>query len=420
MVIEVRTKSIVIVGGCLIDGTGREALQDGVVLVEGARIRAVGQKDAVTIPPEATILDGTGMTVLPGLVDAHVHLTGRRRGDTIGQYDWALHVVRASADAFNMLEHGVTAARCCGAPHTLAIKSGIKEGTIQGPRLVAAGAYISQTGGHGDIHHLPLKWVREMQVIVDGVSACRRAVRQQLRKGADFIKVMAGGGTSSQLDELECPQFSPDELKAMVYEAHAAGKRVAAHAHGLTPILHALACGVDVIEHGTAIDDEAARIVATSQRWIVRNCYTPIKAYEETKGFTERGRYTEWAFRRHKINYDHNKTTVKLGRERGCKQAVGSDVSGCEPYDDVAKTIKAFMDLGGYSALEAIACCTQTGAEVLGLNDHIGTLEPGKLADIVLVDGNPLDDILVLASKDNIRLVLQGGQPVISRGIPRS
>ncbi len=414
MVIEVGAKSIAILGGCLIDGTGREALQDGVVLVEGDRIRAVGQKESVTIPSEAKILDGTGMTILPGLIDAHVHLTGQRRGDTLGQYDWALHVVRASADAYNMLEHGVTAARCCGSPNTLAIKRGIEDGTIGGPRFVAAGAYISQTGGHGDIHHLPLAWVREMQVIADGVSACRRAVRQQLRKGADFIKVMAGGGTSSQLDELECPQFSPDELTAMVYEAHAAGKRVAAHAHGLIPIQHALACGVDVIEHGTALDDDTARIVATSQRWIVRNCYTPIKAYEETQGFTERGRYSEWALRRHKINYDCNKTTVKLARERGCKQAVGSDVTGCEPYDDVAKTIKAFMELGGYSAVEAIACCTQTGAEVLGLENHIGTLEPGKLADIIVVDGNPLDDILVLAPKENIRLVLKGGQSIIS------
>ena len=257
-------------------------------------------------------------------------------------------------------------------------------------------------------------------MIADGVSECRRAVRQQLRKVTDFNKVMAGGGTPPQLNELECPQLIPDELKAMVYEAHAAGKRVAAHAHCLIPIQHALVCGADVIEHRTASDDETARIVATSQRWIVRNCYTPIKAYEKTQGFTERGRYSEWAFRRHKINYDLNKTTVKLARERGCRQAVGSDVTGCEPYDDMAKTIKAFMDLGGYLALEAIACCTQTGSEVLGLENHIGTLEPRKIADIVIVDGNPLDDILIPALKENFRLVLQGWQPLIYRGVPHS
>lgn len=406
-----------IIGGLLIDGSGKEALRDGVVLLEGDRIREVGQKDDVSIPRGIKIIDGTDLTIMPGLVDAHVHLTGQRRGDTIGQYDQALHVVRAVSDANNMLEHGVTAARCCGSPYTLSIKRGIEEGTIKGPRFVAAGSYISQTFGHGDIHHLPIEWVKEIRVIADGVSECRRAVRQQLRNGADFIKVMAGGGTGSQLDELEFTQFSPDELKAMVYEAHAVGRMVAAHAHGVKPIKHALACGVDSIEHGTAIDEELARVVAESNRFIVRNSYTPIKAYEETKGFTEKGDYNEWAFKRHKINYEHNKTTVKLCRELGCKQAIGPDVSGCEPYDGIPKTIKAFIELGGYSALEAISCCTRTGSEVLGLDDRIGTLERGKLADILLVEGNPLEDVMVLAPKENIRFVMKGGHPSVVRGM---
>jgi imidazolonepropionase-like amidohydrolase len=416
-VVEIGKNVNAIIGNLLIDGTGKEALRDGVVIIEGDKISEVGQMDEVTIPQGIKIIDGTDMTIMPGLVDAHLHLTGRRRGDTIRQYDTTLHVVRAISDAYNMLEHGVTAARCCGSPYTLSIKRGIEEGTIKGPRFVAAGSYISQTFGHGDIHHLPIEWVKEMRVIADGVNECRRAVRQQLRNGADFIKVMAGGGTSSQLDELAYPQFSPEELKAMVYEAHAVGKMVAAHAHGLKPIKHALACGVDSIEHGTAIDEESARIVAESNRYIVRNCYTPIKAYEETKGFTKMGDYNEWSFRRHKINYEHNKTTVKLCREMGCKQAIGPDVTGCEPYDGIPKNIKAFMELGGYSALEALSCCTKTGSEVLGLDDRIGTLEKGKLADIIVVDGNPLEDVMVLTPKENIRLVMKGGQPFVTRGI---
>jgi len=406
-----------IIGSLLINGTQKEALRDGVVIIEGDRIREVGQRDEVTIPHGIKIFDGTGMTIMPGLIDAHVHLTGRRRGDTTGRYDTALSIARAISDAYNMLEHGVTAARCCGSPYTPSIKRAIEEGTIEGPRFMASGAFISQTSGHGDIHHLPLEWVRGIRVIADGVTECRRAVRERLRNGADFIKVMAGGGTSSQLDELEYPQFSPEELKAIVYEAHCVGKMVAAHAHGLTPIRHALACGVDSIEHGTAIDEEAALMAAESGRFIVRNCYTPIRAYEETKGFTEIGDYTEWAFRRHKINYEHNKTTVRLCREMGCKQAIGPDVTGCEPYDVIPKNMKAFMELGGYSAMEAISCCTKTGSEVMGLGDRIGTLERSKIADIMVVDGNPLEDVMVLAPKENIRLVMKGGKPVILRGI---
>ena len=401
----------------LIDGTGHEGLKDGIVHVDEGMIKQVGQKGDFTIPQGATIIDGSGLTALPGLVDAHIHLTGRRKNDGVGQYDSTLRVSRAIADAYNLLEHGVTAARCCGSPYTPGIKRAIDEGTIIGPRFVTAGAYISQTCGHGDVHHLPFNWVQQIRVIADGVSACRQAVRQQLRQGADFIKVMAGGGTSSQLDELEHPQFSSDELQAMVHEAHSAGKPIAAHAHGLTPIKHALRCGVDVIEHGTAIDEAAARTVVNSGRFIVRNCYTPIRVYEQTHAFTNQGEYSTWAFRRHKINYQHNQVSVKLCRQVGCKQAIGPDVTGCEPYDVIPQTMKAFMDLGGYTVLEAIACCTQTGSEVMGLNDNIGTLEKDKFADLILVAGNPRHNIMDLASKTNIRLVMKGGRVIINRDI---
>lgn len=412
-----KNNDLFILSELLIDGTGREAMQRGIVHIHAGKIKQVGQKGDFTIPRDATLIDGSGYTLLPGLIDAHIHLTGRRRKEGVGQYDSILRASRAIADAYNLLEHGVTAARCCGSPYTPGIKRAIEEGTIVGPRFVSAGAYISQTCGHGDVHHLPIPWAQQIRVIADGVPACRRAVRQQLRQGADFIKVMAGGGTSSQLDELEHPQFSVDELRAMVYEAHAVGKPIAAHAHGLIPIKHALDCGVDVIEHGTAINEAAAQQVVDTGRYIVRNCYTPIRVYEQTQGFTDQGGYSDWAFRRHKINYHHNQVSVKLCRQKGCKQAIGPDVTGCEPYDVIPKTMKAFMELGGYSGLEVISCCTQTGSEVMGLSDLIGTLEPGKVADLILVDGNPLNDVMVLAPKKNIRLVMKGGKIMINRNI---
>ena len=411
---------IVILSDLLIDGAGREAMHGGIVHIKSGKIQQVGQRGDFTMPRGATLVDGSGFTLLPGLIDAHIHLTGRRRKDWVGQYDTVLRTSRAIADAYNLLEHGVTAARCCGSPYTPGIKRAIEEGTIVGPRFVTAGAYISQTCGHGDIHHLPFTWAQQIRVIADGVPACRRAVRQQLRQGADFIKVMAGGGTSSQLDELEHPQFSVDELRAMVSEAHSVGKPIAAHAHGLIPIKHALDCGVDVIEHGTAIDEATAQQVVATGRYIVRNCYTPIRVYEQTQGFTNQGHLSDWAFRRHKINYQHNQVSVKLCRQMGCKQAIGPDVTGSEPYDVIPKTMKAFMELGGYTGLEAISCCTRTGSEVMGLHDQIGTLEQGKCADLILVEGNPLRDIMVLAPKRNIRLVMKEGQILINRNIALS
>jgi len=411
--------TLAITADVLIDGTGRKPLKDPVLLIEGEQIRQVGQKDDVKAPKDAKVIDGSGLTLLPGLVDAHIHLTGNRPRDLTAQFDEVLGTVRAVADAQMLIDYGVTAARCCGSYFTPSVKIAIEQGTIPGPRFMAARAAISQTCGHADTHHLPLEWVREhgtrIGILADGVEACVRAVREQFRGRADLIKLMLSGGTGSQLDELEYPQFNTEEIRAMVREAHLNGRRVAAHAHGLAGIRNAVQEGIDSIEHGSAIDEESARKLEARGGFIVPTCYIPLRTFERTKGYKEPGEMAEWTFRRQKTNYEFNRTRVNSCRRLGCKQAAGTDWNGSGAYE-LAKEIWAMSELGSYSPVEAISCCTKTGSEALGLESRIGTLEPGKLADLILFEGNPLQDLRTLGEKTKIRLVMKGGKAVIDRG----
>ena len=422
-VFKMNRDTLAITAGLLIDGTGRQALKDPVLLVEGEQIFKVGQKGDVAVPGDAKVIDGSGLTLLPGLVDAHIHLTGNRPRDITAQFDEVLGTVRAVADAQLLLDHGVTAARCCGSYFTPSIKLAVEQGTIPGPRFMAARAAVSQTCGHADTHHLPLDWVREhgtrIGVLADGVEECIRAVREQFRGRADLIKLMLSGGTGSQLDELEYPQFSTDEIRAMVKEAHLNGRRVAAHAHGLAGIRNAVNEGIDSIEHGSAIDEESARRVASEGKFIVPTCYIPLRTFERTKGFKEVGEMAEWTFRRQRTNYEFNRIRVSMCRKLGCKQAVGTDWNGSSPYE-LAKEVWAMSELGGYSAVEAVSCCTKIGAETLGLEGRIGTLEAGKLADLVLFEGDPLQDLRRLGERERIRVVMKGGRVVINRGVKLS
>ena len=412
--------TLVITAEVLVDGTGRQPLKDAVLLIEGEQIREIGQKGEVHVPKDAMVIDGSGLTLLPGLVDAHIHLTGNRPKDMTAQFDEVLGMVRAVADAQILLDHGVTAARCCGSYFTPSVKLAVEQGTIAGPRFMAARAAISQTCGHADTHHLPLDWVREhgtrIGVLADGVEACIRAVREQFRGRADLIKLMLSGGTGSQLDELEYPQFNIDEIRAMVKEAHLNGRRVAAHAHGLAGIRNAVQEDIDSIEHGSAIDEESARRVAAEGKFIVPTCYIPLRTFERTKGFKEPGEMAEWTFRRQKTNYDFNRTRVGMCRKLGCKQAAGTDWNGSGPYE-LAKEVWAMSELGGYAPVEAVSCCTKMGAETLGLEARIGTLEPGKLADLILFEGDLLQDLRTIGEKEKIRIVMKGGKVVINRGV---
>jgi len=253
-----------ITGAYLIDGTGADPVRDAAVLIEGDVIRDAGR--GIDVPDGAEILDASGMTVMPGLVDAHVHLclNGEPSIFSMLQHTPGLIQLMAARNALSTLEAGYTTVRDMGAPMGFAIslKRAIEMGVARGPRIMASGRIISQTGGHADFH-LPIGLsFGEMSRIADGPDEVRKAAREQLKEGADWVKVCSSGGVMSPSDPVDTSQFTIHELRAAVEEAAAVGRAVASHAHGTTGIRNAVEAGVRTIEHGTIMDDEVAALMA--------------------------------------------------------------------------------------------------------------------------------------------------------------
>ena len=256
----------VLKGGRLIDGGGGAIVDNSAVVIKGERIEAAGAADTVKIPKGAEVVDTTGKTVMPGLMDAHLHLWGINRTNplTLMIDPPEQRGMRSVMDVWKLLDSGYTTVRCCGNSNNMSIylREAITEGSIIGPRILSCGAIITQTGGHGDTSHsLPIEWVNQRGVgrIADGADECRKAAREQLRAGADFIKLCSTGGVLSEKDLPTSCQYTIDEISAMVEEAHNVGAKVASHAQGTRGIKNALLAGVDTIEHGFYLDDEVTR-----------------------------------------------------------------------------------------------------------------------------------------------------------------
>ncbi|MCD6279131.1 MAG: amidohydrolase family protein, partial [Desulfurococcales archaeon] len=256
----------------IFDATGREPVGKGIIVIEGKYIRAVGSRGSVEVPDDAEVIDCGGKMALPGLIDAHLHITGMKTGDFVKEpliTPIGVFFARAVRDLQNLLDAGFTTVVDAGGVIALHIKQAVEEGTIPGPRVVAAGYVLSQTFGHGDTHYLPVEYVDArtakkltpmMSLICDGVDECRKAARYALREGADFIKIMATGGVMSEKDRPEYRQFTVDEIRAIVDEARAAGRFVHAHAQGKEGIMNAVGAGVKVIAHAIYIDEDSAEL----------------------------------------------------------------------------------------------------------------------------------------------------------------
>ncbi len=257
---ENRTSLIALMGGRLIDGTGAAPVPSATILIDGNKIQQVGPAGLVQVPANATRIDVSGKTVMPGLIDAHLHLLGIK---SMNQMTWLIdepHVrtIRAAVDAWRCLDAGFTTLRDAGGMMALYVKQAIQEGTVEGPRIVASGRVISQTAGHGDWHFVPVEWNARMQLsrLADGVPEVRKATREQLREGADMLKIFTTGGVMSEKDKPTACQYSMDEIRAFVEEAHNAGVRTGSHAQGTQGIRNAILAGVDNIDHGVYLDDE--------------------------------------------------------------------------------------------------------------------------------------------------------------------
>lgn len=404
-----------ITGAALIDGTGADPVRNATVLVEGDVIRDVGR--GIDVPDEAEVFDASGMVVMPGLVDAHVHLCANGDPSIFSMLRYRLGMIQlmAARNALNTLEAGYTTVRDMGAPMGFAIslRRAIEMGVARGPRIMASGRIISQTGGHADFH-LPIGLsFGEMSRIADGPDEVRKAAREQLREGADWVKICSSGGVMSPTDPVDTRQFTIDEIRAAVEEAAALGKAVASHAHGTNGIRNAVVAGARTIEHGTIMDEEVAALMAEKG---VFHIPTLAATYNILKHGREGG-IPEYAVEKAEQLADHPARSMMLSHRVGVKVAAGTDSgSPFNMHGDNAKELELMVE-AGLGPMEAILAATKIGAEAAGLGDRTGTIERGRWADLIVVDGDPLGDIRVLQDRQRIRLVMKAGVVEVNRGL---
>ena len=413
-------KTTYIRAGHLFDSTSDNLRDNMVIVVVGERIQMIGPASAVSVPAGATVIDLSHATVLPGLIDCHTHLGARAdRYDEIYNFkdtpfDSAFAgVVNARAT----LEAGFTSVRDVGSLPFLAVdlRNSINEGFIPGPRIVASGPAITITGGHGDLNNFSPQTRVSMFpderdfAIADGVDQIRHVVRAQVKYGVDVIKILATGGVLSKGDSPGAPQFTFEELKAAADEAHMAGRKIAAHAHGAQGIKNAILAGIDSIEHASLIDDEGIRLAKE------RGVYLDMDIYNDDYIL---GKAIEFGLP--KENVEKEKMVGRLQRENferavkaGAKMAFGTD-AGVYPHGDNAKQF-FYMVKFGMTPAQAIRTATSSSADLIGRAKDVGTLEPGKYADIIAVTANPLQDVRAL---ENVGFVMKGGL-VVKDGITR-
>lgn len=407
----------VIKGGLLIDGTGKEPIEKSMVVIEGNRIVDVGATSEIATPADAEIIDANGKTVMPGLIDSHLHLMGMKTDKFLEEMiirPRELGLVKAVFDIQDLLAAGFTTVKDCGGKNGIILREAMKEGTLRGPRIVAAGPILSQTFGHGDMHMLPVEWVKSRKgigidtIICDGVDECRRAARQAFREGADFVKVCTSGGVLSMKDRPEYTQFSLEEIKAIVEEASHVGKFVTAHCQGTEAMKNSIKGGIKTIDHAFFPDDEVIEM-ARGKDVVFVTTLSIMKQIIE-KG-AEAG-YPPWGVMKAKEAWEAVIKNIRRLYEAGLTIAAGTDFTGSPllKYGTNTMELELLVKYCGFKPMDAILAATRNGAKACGLENEVGTIEPGKLADIIIVEGNPLEDISILQETERIIMVIKEGQ----------
>jgi len=399
------------------DGLGN--LFKGSVVVDDGKIVDVGSVGSVEVPKDAEVIDLGGMYLLPGLIDAHLHLVGMRTGDFVKEpllTPYETFVARVVKDLEELIYSGFTTVGDAGSLIAVKVKQAVNEGTIVGPRIVAAGLTLSPTFGHGDTHYLPIEYVdfrttRKLtplaSLICDGVDECRKAARYALREDADFIKIMATGGVLSQKDRPEYRQFTLEEIKAIVDEARAAGRFVHAHAQGTEGIKNAILGGVKVIAHAIYIDEECSALAKDLDVVVVPT----LSIVDRILAIGSKIGIPEWGLKKAEEANKAHISNIRKAYKLGVKIATGTDFCGGPlRMGDNALEIKLLVEKVGMEPKEALIAATRVAAEAVGLKDKIGTIEKGKIADLIAVSGDPLSNLDILMSKDNIKLVIKEGK----------
>jgi imidazolonepropionase-like amidohydrolase len=398
-------KLVAIVGATLIDGTGREPVQDSVVLVEGKSIKEVGHRGQLSVPDGCRVVNAAGKTVMPGLIDSHLHISSITM--SIEKRLFTTKTVQLFQTAEMMkrtLRSGITTIRDAGTLGDVGFKQAIDMGLVEGPRLIVAGG-IGQTGGHFDDyypHDLSVPF--HPMPICDGVPAVQQAARQVLRTGVDFIKLCTTGGVLSPADSPEYTEWTLDELKAIVHEAKARDREVMAHAEGNQGIRNAILAGIWSVEHGSYLDDETIRMFLDTGTFLVPTLFI----VEEVAANADKMGLSDVAKAKIKmIKKIHSESFMKAAAA-GVRIATGTDSCTDAMHGKNARELE-WMVYYGSTPMQAIVAATKTAAEVCRIADVTGTLEPGKMADLLVVDGNPLADVTVLQQSELLSMVMKEG-----------
>ncbi len=390
--------------GKLIDVIGAKVLTDQTIVISGDKISAVGPSAGVKVPAGAELIDLSRATVLPGLIDVHTHLTGNPllhgyRG--LGESDMraAMYGVRSARVT---LEAGFTSVRNVGAGGfgDVALRDAINDGDFPGPRMLVSGYAIGIQGGHCDENLLPPEFNYTSKGVADGPWAARSKVREMVKYGADLIKICASGGVLSKGDEPGAQQYTLEEMKAIVDEAHKLGRKVAAHAHGASSIRDAILAGVDSVEHASLIDEEGIRLARERGTYLVMDIYDDDYILQEGE---KAGMLPESLLKEKEIGQLQRDNFRKafLG---GARMAFGTD-AGVYPHGDNAKQF-FYMVKYGMSSMQAIQAATINAAELMGWKGKVGSIAAGKFADIIAVEGDAAADATLLTK---VKFVMKGG-----------
>lgn len=399
-------KRTVLRAGRVLDVKTGNLASNQAIVIEGDKIVSIGPASAAQAAG-ATVIDLPNATVLPGLIDAHTHLTGDPRN--VGYESLGISVPRealiGARNARVTLMAGFTTVRNVGASgySDVALRDAIDAGDVPGPRMIVSGPALGITGGHCDENLLPSEFHFSAEGVADGIEAVQHKVREVIKYGATVIKICATGGVMSKGDDPAASQYTLEEMKVIVAEAHRLGRKVAAHAHGAQGVRWASEAGVDSVEHGHLMDDASVATLKRNGTYLVPTLYLMDWHRENA------AKNNLPDFIRQKMEYvsEHGQNNARKAFQAGVKIGFGTDAA-VYPHGLNAHEFAVYTRLG-MTPLQAIQTATLNDADLLGWTDKLGTLEAGKWADLIAVDGDPLQDITTL---QRVKFVMKGGEVV--------
>jgi imidazolonepropionase-like amidohydrolase len=400
------SKVVAIHAGHVLDVKSGKLLPDQTIVIDDGKIASVGASAETKVPAGATVIELANATVLPGLIDAHTHLTFDPQ---FGYESLGISIPRetliGAKNARVTLQAGFTTVRNVGASgySDVALRDAINAGDVPGPRMLVSGPALSITGGHCDNNLLPFEYHATSDGVADGIAAVQQKVRQNIKYGSDLIKVCATGGVLSKGDDPQASQFTLEEMKAIVADAHRLGRKVAAHAHGAQGILWASQAGVDSIEHGSYIDDAGIAEMKKNGTYLVPTLYLG----DWFLANAEKNHVPDFYLAKAKAVMPIARQNVAHAFASGVKVAFGTDAA-VYPHGLNAHEFAVMVKLG-LTPLQAIQAATANAADLLGWSGKVGSLEPGAWADIVAVEGDPLKDVTTL---ERVKFVMKGGEVV--------